>query len=452
MARDFTHGNPMRNILMFAVPMLIGNIFQQLYSTVDSIIVGNFEGSNALAAISSSVSIQFLLVAVAMGFTGGISVVISQVFGARDHDKLKRVFSTGLIFMMGLAVVLGLCGVMISNPLLRMLGTPEEIMVNSSKYLKIMFLGMPAMFLYNMYASVMRAIGDSKTPLWFLIIATIVNIGLDYFFVANLGMGVAGVAWATLIAQGLSGLLCHFYVHAKVPLLSIGKGEWIFDKDIIGAIINYGFPAAIQQSIVSISMLFIQSFINFFGRNMMAAFGVANRIENFALMPVMNIAMALSMFAGQNIGAGKEKRALEGVKSTVIVQIGFCVVMAVIIPFVAPSLTSLFGLKDDPDVIRLCLLGLDFSSKFYFIFATFQTLNQFHRGVGDTKFSMVASLCMVFVRIPFTYVLVHIIHMGEISIWMGMVIGWVTALIVNSIRFFTGGWRGKAYVQKIQAD
>lgn len=448
LAKDFTQGNPAKVIFNFAMPMLIGNIFQQLYSTVDSIIVGNFEGKNALAAVNGSGSVQMLIIGVAFGFTAGMSVVLSQVYGARDFDKLKRTFSTGMIFVLVLATVLGALGFVVSKPVLMALDTPAEILTDSTRYLQIMFLGLPAMFLYNMYASVLRAVGDSKTPLYFLIIASIINIVLDYVFVAFFSWGVVGVAVATMIAQLVSGILCHIYIGRNVEIFSLGKGEWIFDKSILGAIINYGLPSAIQQSIISISFLAVQKFVNYFGTDMMAAFGVANRIESFVTMPMMQLAMALSMYAGQNIGAGQEKRAKDGVKATMIMQIIFCVAMIVILPLVAKPLINLFGLANDPRVIELGIMGIDFSVKFYVIFALFQTLNQFHRGVGDTMFSMVASLLMVFVRIPATYVMIYIIQLGEISVWAGMVIGWCTALLANSVRFLAGGWRGKAFVQK----
>ncbi|MBQ1318221.1 MAG: polysaccharide biosynthesis C-terminal domain-containing protein, partial [Solobacterium sp.] len=207
MARDFTTGKPMKVIFTFAVPMLIGNVFQQLYSTVDSIIVGNFEGKNALAAISGSMSVQFLILAVAFGFSAGMSVVISQTYGARDYKRLKKVMSTGILFIIGLSVVLGLTGVIISPPLLRLLGTPDEILPQAILYLRIMFIGMPAQFLYNYFASILRAIGDSKTPLYFLIIASLTNIVLDFAFVAFLGWGVMGVAVATVMSQILSDVL-----------------------------------------------------------------------------------------------------------------------------------------------------------------------------------------------------------------------------------------------------
>ncbi len=447
MARDFTTGKPMKTIFMFAVPMLIGNVFQQLYSTVDTIIVGNYEGSQAIAAVSASTAMQFLLVSIAMGFTSGMSVVISQVYGARDYEKMKSVFSTGFIFVTILAFVLAIVGFFISEPVLVLLGTDASILPDSAIYLKIMFLGMPFQFVYNMYASVLRAVGDSKTPLYFLMISALTNIVLDIVFVANFRMGVAGVAWATLIAQALSGLLCHIYVGKKVQIFKLGKGEWKLEKELLKPIVSYGLPSSIQQSVVSLGMLFVQTQINFFGPNMTAAYGVSNRIQNFATMPQMQLAMALSMFAGQNIGAGEEKRAKDGIKATMFMQLIYAGAMFFILPVIAPGLIKLFGLADDKVVLDLATMGLSFMARMVWIFGMFQALNQFHRGVGDTKFSMFASLCLVFVRVPITYIMVHVIQLGEISIWAGMVTGWLVALTANTIRFLTGGWRGKAYVQ-----
>ena len=447
MARDFTTGSPMKTIFLFAIPMLIGNIFQQLYSTVDTIIVGNFEGAHAIAAVSASTAIQFLLVSIAMGFTSGMSVVISQVYGARDYERMKRVFSTGFIFVIIVALVLAVVGNIITEPVLALLGTDPSIMPNSVIYLRIMFSGMPFQFVYNMYASVLRAVGDSKTPLYFLIVAAVTNIILDLVFVATFGMGVAGVALATLISQALSGFLCHLYVGKKVQIFKLGKGEWKLEKELLKPIISYGLPASIQQSVVSLGMLFVQTQINFLGPNMTAAYGVSNRIQNFATMPQMQLAMALSMFAGQNIGAGEEQRAKDGIKATMFMQLIYAGAMFFILPAIAPALIKLFGLADDAAVMGLATMGLSFMARMVWMFGMFQALNQFHRGVGDTKFSMFASLCMVTVRVPITIFMVHTLQLGEISIWAGMCTGWGIAFAVNAIRFLTGGWRGKAYVQ-----
>ncbi len=448
MKNDFLRGSPFKIILKFSIPMIIGNVFQQLYSTVDSIIVGNFEGANALGAISVSFSVQFLILAIAFGFTIGLSVILAQVYGAREMEKVKRTFSTGMILILVLAFFLAGLGYIISEPVLKLIGTDPVIMEDSVTYIQIMFIGLPAMFFYNFYASALRAIGDSKTPLYFLIIATIINIVLDYVFVAYFGMGVMGVALATLIAQLVSGILSHFYVMKNIEIFQFSKGEFVFDKEIAKAIVKYGVPAAVQQSIISLGFLGVQSFVNFFGANMTSAFGAAGRIENFVTLPMMNIASALSMFAGQNIGANKEERAIKGIKATILMQIIFCAVMAIIIPIFAETLLAMFGLESAPAVMELGLMGVRFSAYFYVIFAILQTLSQFHRGVGDTTFSMFVSIFMIAVRIPLTYVMVHILQLGEISIWYGMVAGWAASMLLNTFRFMSGKWRGRAFVQK----
>ena len=448
MKKDFTQGNPGKVILLFALPMLIGNIFQQLYSTVDTIVVGNFVGKNAVGAVGGTFSIQFLILALAMGFTTGMSVVISQLYGAKEFDKLKRAFSTSAIFSVILSVVLGLAGIFLINPLLTyMLQTPAEIYADSYIYLFITFAGYPVTLIYNMYASVLRAIGDSKTPLYFLIISTVANIILDLVLVIQFGMGVMGVALATLIAQCISAVCCHIYVGRKYDILKLTKDTLVIDKDLLKAIIKYGVPSAIQQSVLSLNFMVVQRFVNFFGTDMTATFSVINKIENFVTMPMMNLAMALSMFSGQNIGAGEEKRAIKGVYDTAKIQACFWVVIVFILPIVAPQLITLFGMGDDANVMRIGVQAIGICSKLYILFAIMQTLSNFLRGVGDAKFSMFTTICMILIRLPITYVLVHIVQYGEMSIWIGMGMGWFTVMTINAVRFFKGGWRGKAFVQ-----
>ena len=448
MKKDFLTGNPGRVVLVFAIPMLIGNIFQQLYSTVDTIIVGNFVGKNAVAAVGGTFSIQFLVLSLAMGFTTGMSVVISQLYGARDMVRLKRAFSTSAIFSLMLSVVLGVVGILVINPLLtHMLQTPAEIYADSYTYLLITFIGYPFTLIYNMYAAVLRAVGDSKTPLYFLILSAITNIILDLVFVVGFGMGVAGVAIATMIAQALSCVCCHMYVGRKYEIFQLTKETLVFDKDLLKGIIRYGVPSAIQQSVLSLNFMVVQRFVNFFGADMTAAFSVVNKIENFVTMPQMNLAMALSMFAGQNIGAGEEKRAKQGVTDVLKMQVAFWVVILFVLPMVASGLIRLFGMGDDANVMAIGVEAIKLCSKLYILFGFMQTFSNFLRGVGDAKFSMVTTICMIFIRLPITYVLVHIIQYGEMSIWIGMGFGWFTVMTMNIVRYLKGGWRGKAFVQ-----
>ena len=448
MKKDFLTGNPGRVVLVFAIPMLIGNIFQQLYSTVDTIIVGNFVGKNAVAAVGGTFSIQFLVLSLAMGFTTGMSVVISQLYGAKDMERLKRAFSTSAIFSLMLSVVLGVAGILVINPLLtHMLQTPAEIYADSYTYLLITFIGYPFTLIYNMYAAVLRAVGDSKTPLYFLILSAITNIILDLVFVVGFGMGVAGVAIATMIAQALSCVCCHIYVGRKYEIFQLTKETLVFDKDLLKGIIRYGVPSAIQQSVLSLNFMVVQRFVNFFGADMTAAFSVVNKIENFVTMPQMNLAMALSMFAGQNIGAGEEKRAKQGVTDVLKMQVAFWAVILFVLPMVASGLIRLFGMGDDANVMAIGVEAIKLCSKLYILFGFMQTFSNFLRGVGDAKFSMVTTICMIFIRLPITYVLVHIIQYGEMSIWIGMGFGWFTVMAMNIVRYFKGGWRGKAFVQ-----
>lgn len=448
MKKDFLTGNPGRVVLVFAIPMLIGNIFQQLYSTVDTIIVGNFVGKNAVAAVGGTFSIQFLVLSLAMGFTTGMSVVISQLYGARDMVRLKRAFSTSAIFSLMLSVVLGVAGILVINPLLtHMLQTPAEIYADSYTYLLITFIGYPFTLIYNMYAAVLRAVGDSKTPLYFLILSAITNIILDLVFVVGFGMGVAGVAIATMIAQALSCVCCHIYVGRKYEIFQLTKETLVFDKDLLKGIIRYGVPSAIQQSVLSLNFMVVQRFVNFFGADMTAAFSVVNKIENFVTMPQMNLAMALSMFAGQNIGAGEEKRAKQGVTDVLKMQVAFWIVILFVLPMVASGLIRLFGMGDDANVMAIGVEAIKLCSKLYILFGFMQTFSNFLRGVGDAKFSMVTTICMIFIRLPITYVLVHIIQYGEMSIWIGMGFGWFTVMAMNIVRYLKGGWRGKAFVQ-----
>ena len=298
-----------------------------------------------------------------------------------------------------------------------------------------------------MYAAVLRAVGDSKTPLYFLILSAVTNIILDLIFVVAFDMGVAGVAIATMIAQALSCVCCHIYVGKKYEIFRLTMDTFVFDTELLKGIIRYGVPSAIQQSVLSLNFMVVQRFVNFFGADMTAAFSVVNKIENFVTMPQMNLAMALSMFAGQNIGAGEEERAKQGVKDVLKMQVAFWLVILFVLPMIAGGLIQLFGMGDDAHVMSIGVQAIRLCSKLYILFGFMQTFSNFLRGVGDAKYSMVTTICMIFIRLPITYVLVHIVQYGEMSIWLGMGMGWLTVMTMNIVRYCRGGWRGKAFVQ-----
>ncbi len=272
MLKDMTSGSETKHIITFAIPMFIGNIFQQMYNMADAIVVGNFVGKDALAAVGTSFPITFFLIAMVMGLTMGSSIVISQYYGAKDMVKVKRAVSTTYISLLAAALIMSLIGVLISRPLLTLLRTPAEIINDSAAYLKIVFGGLTFMFLYNTLSAILRGLGDSKTPLYFLIISSLINIGLDVLFVAVYKMGVAGVAWATVISQGIASFLCLIYVYKKVEILRIHPKEMIFDKDIFAKSVKLGIPASIQQTVVSMGMMGIQGLVNSYGSITMAAY------------------------------------------------------------------------------------------------------------------------------------------------------------------------------------
>ena len=318
MAKDFTEGHPFKVIFLFSLPMLIGNIFQQLYSTVDSIIVGNFVGKNALAAISGSGSVQFLLVAISFGFTAGISDVLSQVYGAKEYDKLKRAFSTSLIFVLSLALLLGIIGIAISTPLLKLLGTPDDIMPDAVAYLRIMFIGMPASFLYNMCSSALRSVGDSKTPLYFLVFSSILNIFLDLLFIVPFHMGVGGVAWATILSQFLSAILSLVVGLKNFPVLHLHREDFHDLKASAVLHLKTGFPMGFQMSVMCIGQLAMQAVVNGLGTAAVAGYTAASKADQLSVLVNNAMMTAISNYVAQNFGAGRKDRIRQGVRACLI--------------------------------------------------------------------------------------------------------------------------------------
>jgi len=328
---DRKKGNPTKLILNFAFPMLIGNIFQQVYNMVDSIVVGRFVGKNALAAVGSSFSLMNFITLLIIGLCMGSSIVISQYFGAEDYEGLKRVVSTSFIFMLIFTIFLSVLTFLFTKPLLILIKTPAEILEDSTSYLQIVFAGLIFTFLYNASASLLRALGDSKTSLYFLVIACIINIVLDLVFVLNFKMGVAGVAYATVIAQAVASILSLIYVFSKVPILRMKKKEFVFDRTIFPVIAKYSFLTSIQQSIMSIGMVAVQGLVNTFGADVIAAFTAAGKVDSFAYLPVQDFGNAFSTYVAQNVGAGKKERVHEGVKSAVKIIIIFCIISSILI-------------------------------------------------------------------------------------------------------------------------
>ena len=323
MTKDMTKGSPMGLILGFSIPLLFGFLFQQFYSLVDTVIVGRFLGTENLAAVGSTGSVNFLIIGFCMGICSGFSIPISHKFGAGDYSGMRRVVANCIWLSIAFAAVLTVLTTILCRPILVMMKTPENILEGAYTYIWIIFLGIPTTFLYNMTSGVIRALGDSKTPVIFLIMASFINIGLDLFFIINLQMGVAGAAWATVISQGVSGLCCLLFMIKKFEILRIQKGEWGFDTHLCGSLCGMGVPMGLQYSITAIGSVILQSATNSLGSDAVAAVTAAGRVSSFLACPFDAMGSTMATYGGQNVGAGKLERVGTGLKSCVMLGAGY---------------------------------------------------------------------------------------------------------------------------------
>jgi putative MATE family efflux protein len=442
--KDFTEGGITRHLISFAAPMLIGNIFQQFYSMADSIIVGNFISGKALAAVGASGTLLNFLLAILMGLTTGASVVISQYYGARRYDDLKRTVSTSLVFLCGCGLVITLIGVIFAPLFLRLMDTPEELMPDATAYLRIFVGGTLLPMVYNVYAAYLRALGDSRRPLYFLIFSSVVNIGLDLLFVAVFHWGVPGVAWATLISQALASVAIYLYVHKEAVMLRIDK--LVFDHELLRVIIKYSVPAAIQMSLTSLAGLTIMRLVNGFGADSTAGYSASMRIDAFAMMPLSSISMAISTFVGQNMGAGLEDRAKKGLQISMLLMVGLAVFVSGFIFLLGPSLVSLFVDASDPDAAAIISVGtvyLRTLSAFYVLFATFFAFNGFFRGVGDAVIVMALTITSLTLRALSAYALAGWANLGVQSVAFSIPVGWGLCSLFAWWWYAREKWRGK---------
>lgn len=338
-----TEGNIPKQIILFTLPLLFGNLFQQLYNTVDVIVVGNYVGKNALAAVGASGSIINMIVGFFMGVSTGSSAVISRFFGARDDDRLKKAVHTTFFITFVLGVVFTLIGIIVSPLILRVMKTPSEVMVEAVLYLRIYFLGIMGLMVYNMGAAVLRAVGDSKRPLYFLIIASVINIVLDIFFVVHLGMGVEGVAFATLIAQGVSAVLVVFIISKTSAAYKLIIKEIKADREILKNMLKIGLPGGVQQSVTAVSNIIVQGYINKFGAAGIAGFGSYMKLDSFLIMPTQSISLGVVSFVGQNVGAGNTKRAKKGVRVSFLISLIISISVCSIIFFHGEKALRIFS-------------------------------------------------------------------------------------------------------------
>ncbi|MFA6922720.1 MAG: MATE family efflux transporter, partial [Bacteroidales bacterium] len=384
--KDLTTGSEKKLILFFAIPMLLGNVFQQSYNIIDRIIVGHYIGKQALAAVGAAFPIIFLLISLIIGIASGITVIISQYFGAKDYKNVKRAIDTMYLFIFISSLIITGIGLYLNTFIFEFIKLPKDIIPDAKIYLSIYFIGMIFMFGFQGVCAVLRGLGDSKTPLYFLVVATILNIALDFLFIVVLKFNISGVAIATVISQFTAFIAVAIYLNKKEKYAKISFKNIEFDKNIFRQSIRIGLPSGAQQAFVALGMIALYRIVNDYGTNAVAAYSVATGIDSFATLPAMNFSMALSAFVGQNIGANKVERVYSGYKATLLMNTVITVILSLLIIFFGKNLMHLF--TDDKEVIDIGTKYLVIVSAFYMIFTIMFITNGLIRGAGDTLASM----------------------------------------------------------------
>lgn len=441
--KDLTTGHEGRSIFLFAMPMFIGSLFQQLYNTADSVIVGRFIGKNAMAAVSGANPIMFLLASLLIGICLGFSILLSQFYGSKDTEKVVATIDTASIFVVLSSIVITILGLTFCGSILKFMNTPSIVFDQSKLYLTIIFAGIFFSAGYNFISSVLMGLGDSITPLYFLIFASILNILLDLVFIVKLGMGVEGVAFATVISQGASFIISVIYLNKKHPLLKIKMKNLIYDNDIFKMGLKLGIPSGIQQMLFAFGNIALQTLVNNYGTSAMAAFGAGSKVETFIALPIMNLGSAVSTFVAQNIGAGEKERVKRGVKSSIKMALYMSLVISALIIIYRSNLILLFN--SDKDVISIGSQYLLIIGPFFVFIGISFILSSAIKGAGDSMFAMLSSVFSLWlVRIPAAYILSK--FFGVNGIWMGIPIGWILGLIITYVYYRLGYWRSKSVV------
>ncbi|MDF2893190.1 MAG: multidrug transporter MatE [Clostridia bacterium] len=427
MAIDMTQGSSSKILITFAIPMVFGNILQQLYNTTDAVIVGRFIGKDALAAVGVANPIMSIAIFFIFGICIGTSVLISQLFGAGKFDVMKREVSTALIVGAIFTVAMSLVCIVLSRWVLMLIGTPVGILNDADIYLKIIFGGLIFSFLYNFYSSALSAIGDSRTPLFFLLISCIMNGILCVIFVVYLKLGVAGSAIATVIAQGISSILCIFYVYTKNPIIKLNANELVIDKTLLSKTIHYSWVTALQQTCIYIGRLLVQGVVNPFGTNAIAAFNSVTRVDSFMLAPGDSFASSMSTYAAQNRGAGKRDRIVEGYKNANILIAVYSIITSLIVFIGAEAIMRFFVLGSEVEVIIIGVKYLRLMSIFYIVSGFCNILQGLFRGIGKLHITLIATLMQIFIRVVLSLILAPYFGISAVAYAVG--IGWVTMLI-----------------------
>ena len=412
-----TSGSISKSMIVFALPILLGNLFQQLYNTVDSLIVGNYLGSTALAAVTSSGSLIFMLIGFVMGVSSGASVVIANYYGARDKNNLELSVHTTVVLGVIVGAAMTILGVLLTPQILIWIDTPSAVMKDAVVYLRLLFSGSLFLVMYNFLVGILQAVGDSKHPLYYLIASSVINLILDVLFIAGFHMGVGGAAVATVISQGISMLLCFIQLTKSKYEYRLQVKKLVLDKEILKQLLKIGLPSGVQNSIIAFANIIVQTYINSFGEMAMAGLGVFSKIEGFAFLPITSFAMAITTFIGQNLGAHEFDRAKKGARFGIIITVLSAEAIGLIIYIFAPQLIGAFD--SSPEVISYGVAKAHNATIFFFLLAYSHAIAAVCRGAGKAMvpmFVMLAFWCVI--RVAFLAITIPITQSIEMLYWV----------------------------------
>lgn len=434
MTKDMTTGNPVKLILLFSIPLLIGNIFQQFYSMVDTIIVGRFIGVDALAAVGSTGSMSFLINGFVVGLTSGFAVLVSQKFGAKDEEGLKKAVASALVLALIATGIVTLVSVLLAKPMLHLMNTPDNIIDDANAYIIIIYAGTIATVVYNIIAGILRALGDSKTPLYFLIVASILNIVLDIVFIVNFSMGVAGAAWATIISQGVSGLLCIIYTYKKYKILRLKKEDFKVKSRVYKKHLKIGIPMAIQFSITAIGIMTVQGALNVFGSSAIAAYTAASKVLQIVMQPAITFGVTMATYCGQNLGAKNYIRIKEGVKKCTEISVITSIIAGIILVFGGKFFVGLFIENPDASILAYAQECLNYSAIFFIPLGLIFIYRNALQGMGESFVPMMAGAFELIARAVVAFTLPSFI--GYTGICLADPVAWLSAAIPLGIYYF----------------
>ncbi|MDE6909201.1 MAG: MATE family efflux transporter [Lachnospiraceae bacterium] len=438
---SMTEGSPVKLLMKFTIPMLIGNLFQQFYNMVDSIVVGRFVGPNALAAVGATGSLNFLFFAMSFGIAAGVGVVVSQYFGADRMDMVEKSIINGMYLLAVVSFLMGIVGVASAHWVLVALNTPDAILDDAVIYMRVSCAGILAIAAYNGVASVLRALGDSKTPLYFMVLSCFINIGLDLLFVIEYGWSVFGVALATVIAQLVAAVGAFLYALCKISCFRVKKENRPVRGDIIRRCFVLGMPIAFQNALIAFSCIFLQRIVNGFGESVVAANTALGRIEQLVQQPYNSLGTALTTYTGQNIGAGKIDRVKQGYKAGFKSVVVVSIIMLIPCQLFGETIVSIF--VTDPEVIAIGAKGLSITSFFYFFLGMIYVARSVLNGVGDAAFAMINGLMEVAGRVGFAVPLTKIPFIGVWGIFFTTGFTWALTGLVTMARYHKGKWEFK---------